>query len=259
MKPLFRLLSTVLLGLSAYAQVSMGHLHFTSKDRTGQMKFWVDVMGAKPAKLGSLDVLSIPGAILIVNQGSPSGGTVGSTVHHIGFTVPDLQAMLTKVEAAGVAIVSRNDKQAMLQGPDDIRIEVTEDPDSKVPVKNHHIHFYTADLEATRRWYVETFSAVSGKRGRFEAADLPGVNLSFSAATPAPGGTKGRSLDHIGFEVKELEAFTKKLEAGGVKFNVPYRKVPALGIAIAFFTDPWGTYIEITQGLTPDPAQSASR
>jgi hypothetical protein len=31
--------------------------------------------------------------------------------------------------------------------------------------------------------------------------------------------------------------------------SVPYRKVPALGIAIAFFTDPWGTYIELTEGL----------
>jgi hypothetical protein len=30
---------------------------------------------------------------------------------------------------------------------------------------------------------------------------------------------------------------------------VPYRTVPALGIAIAFFTDPWGTYIELTEGL----------
>jgi hypothetical protein len=25
--------------------------------------------------------------------------------------------------------------------------------------------------------------------------------------------------------------------------------VPALGIAIAFFTDPFGTYIELTEGL----------
>jgi predicted enzyme related to lactoylglutathione lyase len=49
--------------------------------------------------------------------------------------------------------------------------------------------------------------------------------------------------------VKNLEAFTKKLEAQGVKFTVPYRQVPALGIAIAFVTDPWGTSIELTEGL----------
>jgi hypothetical protein len=29
----------------------------------------------------------------------------------------------------------------------------------------------------------------------------------------------------------------------------PYRQVPALGISIAFINDPWGTYIELTEGL----------
>jgi hypothetical protein len=28
-----------------------------------------------------------------------------------------------------------------------------------------------------------------------------------------------------------------------------YTKVDALNIAIAFITDPWGTYIELTEGL----------
>ena len=39
----------------------------------------------------------------------------------------------------------------------------------------------------------------------------------------------------------------------GVKLAVPYRTVPALGLAIAFFTDPWGTYIELTEGLDKVP------
>jgi hypothetical protein len=30
---------------------------------------------------------------------------------------------------------------------------------------------------------------------------------------------------------------------------VPFRKVPALGISIAFIHDPWGTNIEMTEGL----------
>ena len=75
------------------------------------------------------------------------------------------------------------------------------------------------------------------------------MNLSFTKTDTALAGTKGRSLDHIGFEVRDLESFTKKLEASGMKFDVPYRKVPRLGIAIAFLTDPWGTYIELTEGL----------
>jgi catechol 2,3-dioxygenase-like lactoylglutathione lyase family enzyme len=76
------------------------------------------------------------------------------------------------------------------------------------------------------------------------------VNLSFSTSATPVVGTKGRALDHIGFEVKDLETFCKKMEAAGVKFDVPYRKVPALGLAVAFFTDPFGTYVELTEGLS---------
>ena len=54
---------------------------------------------------------------------------------------------------------------------------------------------------------------------------------------------------HIGFEVKNLEAFLKKMEAQGIKIDVPFRQVPALNITLAFITDPWGTYIELNEGL----------
>ena len=86
----------------------------------------------------------------------------------------------------------------------------------------------------TKAWYVKTFGAKPGKRGNNEAADIPGVNLTFSAASQGPVvGTKGRSLDHIGFEVKNLEQFCKNLEAQGIKMDQPYRKLNA-NTAIAF-------------------------
>ena len=62
-------------------------------------------------------------------------------------------------------------------------------------------------------------------------------------------GTSGRSLDHLGFEIKDLEAFCKKLEAMGIKLNVTYRRAEALGLGVAFVTDPWGTSIELNEGL----------
>jgi len=56
-------------------------------------------------------------------------------------------------------------------------------------------------------------------------------------------------VDHVGFEVKNLEAICKQLEAGGLKLDVPYQRYPDLGIATAFLTDPVGLYIELTEGL----------
>ena len=69
------------------------------------------------------------------------------------------------------------------------------------------------------------------------------------ASGPMPAPTKGRSIDHIGFEVKNLEAFVKQLQADGVTVEVPYRAMPNLDLKIAFIVDPIGTRIELTEGL----------
>src|SRR5258708_6757769 len=212
--------------------VAMGHLHLNSKDPEAQARFWAEVLDAKRAKFANGDVFKLPGVLVMVRASDPSGPSEGSVVNHAGLKVRDLAAMLARAEAAKVEIVSRNAKQAMLVAPGGLRVELTEDPGAAAAVENHHIHFYTADVEKMRQWYVETFGAKPGKRGKFEAAHLPGANLSFTPADGPLAGTKGRALDHIGFEVKGLEAFAKKLEARGVKFDVPYRRVPALNLAI---------------------------
>ena len=84
-----------------------------------------------------------------------------------------------------------------------------------------------------------------------EADDMPGVNLSFAEGTKAPLPTKGRSIDHIGFEVDNLEEFVKTLAAKGINIEAPIRTPAGTKLKIAFLTDPFGTYIELTEGLTP--------
>jgi catechol 2,3-dioxygenase-like lactoylglutathione lyase family enzyme len=234
------------------AGVAMGHLHLNVKDVDESKKFWVDQLGGSVVKMGPMEVLKFPGALIILKKADPTGGTEGSTVNHIGFLVRDLDKDLARWKANSVKVVMENlpNRQVFLMSPDGVKIEIYEDKSISGPIVNHHIHFWTSSVEDTKAWYVKTFSAKPGMRGKFEAADVPGVNLSFTKAETPVVGTKGRALDHIGFEVKDLEAFCKKLEASGVKFDVAYRKVPALGIAIAFFTDPWGTYIELTEGLS---------
>jgi catechol 2,3-dioxygenase-like lactoylglutathione lyase family enzyme len=107
------------------------------------------------------------------------------------------------------------------------------------------VHFAAPDIPAMRAWYASTFGAVPGMRGAFQAADLPGVNLTFSGAPAPVVGTKGRALDHIGFEVKGLENFVRQLEARGIKVDRAYTYSAQLGVGLAFLTDPWGTNIEL--------------
>ncbi len=256
-----KLLVTAILGLAntaLYAQlappnaqgVTMGHLHLNVSDVAAAKHFWIDLMGARPFKLGQIEGAKLPGVYLLFKAAAPSAGSDGSVVNHVGLKVKDLKAASEKLTSEHVAFETNpNGHQIMVTGPDALRVELSEDAAMSMPVTNHHIHFYTPNVLETQAWYAKTFGAKPGKRAIFEAADLPGVNLTFSQSETKLAPTKGRALDHIGFEVKNLEAFCKNLESQGIKFDTAYRKVPALGIAIAFFTDPWGTYIELTEGL----------
>ncbi len=232
------------------AGVVMGHLHLAVHDLDAQRAFW-SALGGTPVQNGTLQLIQFPGTFVMVRKAEPTGGTVGSVVNHVGFLVKNLQEWRTRAQTAGWKTEPGSARQFYVLTPDDVRLEMTEDASIEAPIRMHHIHFYTAAVLEMQAWYVKTLGAVPGKRGQFDAADLPGVNLTFTKAEGAMAGTKGRSLDHIGFEVRNLEEFCKKLDAGGVKLDRPYTRIPNSTTAIAFLTDPWGTYIELTENLAP--------
>lgn len=236
---------------------SMGHVHFLVPDPEPYKKFWT-AMGGVPIKLGPNDGFKFPGVLILVRKSDTNtGASVGSVVGHIGFHVPNTTEALARWKAAGLKTeVGQNPGQGFVWAPDDVtRVEILEDKMQTEPIKFHHVHFYIADSAGSsnvlemQSWYAKMFGAKPGKRGQFDAADIPGANLTFTKSDTPTVTTKGRTLDHIGFEVNDLEAFCKKLEAQGVKFDRPFTKMPELGISLAFITDPWGTYIELNEGL----------
>jgi catechol 2,3-dioxygenase-like lactoylglutathione lyase family enzyme len=252
------------LAAAAEGPVSMGHHHVNTANVEASKRFW-ELLGAKPVPFGSYTVMYLPDLIVFLREQEPAGGSRGTTVNHVGLRLRDVRAKVATLKDAGVAVITReeladakedvffNEAQktwlAFLLAPDGTKVELFEDPSSPEPAANHHIHFYAPDVAAMKKWYVETFGAAPGQRGGMEAAQLPGVNLTFSPAPSAVSGTKGRSVDHIGFEVQGLKAFCEKLASKGVPFDRPYTERPELEAALAFLFDPWGTYIELTEGL----------
>ena len=248
--------------------VVYGHHHLNVTSIDAHKKFWVDTLGGKSVKVGTSpnEIVMFPNVLIFLRQQAPTGGTKGTTVNHIAFAVKDVRQMRDKARGAGYPIVTREEAGAgdvvtddvsfnkeqgsssiFVMGPDDIKVQFFQVKNSSAPIGLHHIHFAGPAAEM-RDWYVKQFGATPGKRGAYVTANLPGVDLSFGPATNVAA-TRGRVLDHIGFEVKNLDAFCKKLESEGIKLDRPYTKVPALNIAIAFIYDPWGTYIELTEGL----------
>jgi hypothetical protein len=140
---------------------------------------------------------------------------------------------------------------AYILGPDDVKVELLEMKAQAEPAKLHHLHFYGTQQAEMRDWYVKVFGATAAPPGNpnFITANLPGVGLNFSVSAAPTVPTTGRVLDHIGSEVKGLEAFLKKLEGQGIMPSVSFRRVDALNLNIAFIVDPWGTNIELTEGL----------
>src|SRR3954451_4424417 len=237
------------------AGVAIGHVHLQVTDPDAHKKLWVDLLGGQVTKSGTLELIRFPGVYVLLRKPAPnapiSGGMDGSTVAHFGFLAKDLPALKSKLDALKIQHASPNGNvnQTMAQFPDGIVVEVTNDPSIAIPFAMHHIHLASTNQEKVRDWYAKMFGARPGTRGAFLAAFLPGGEVDTRPADKVQTPTKGRSLDHIGFEVKNLEAFCKKLEADGVKFETPYTVRPEIDLKLAFLVDPEGTRIELTEGL----------
>ena len=133
--------------------------------------------------------------------------------------------------------------------PDGVRVELQEDPNQSEDVIGYHIHFVTSEYQELMAWYVETFGVVPFQRGTIATtANAPGMNLSFANSETAGVATQGRAIDHISFELEDLAATIRGLEARGITLDVDYREIPSIGLNIAYLTDPSGVYIELTEG-----------
>jgi catechol 2,3-dioxygenase-like lactoylglutathione lyase family enzyme len=253
------------------AGVAMGHLHYVVRDVAAEKAFWVALGGRSILFNGTTEGIVFPDVVVLLRQGEPSGPTEGSVVNHVAFRVKSIAA----IERAGfdVEYIETVPGVGSVHSPEGERVELFDDELAtnlyftfddgnsdaaaerhnrkiEVPIVAHHIHLNVPQdqVAVAKEWYATHFGGVRGKRWRYDAVDLPGINLNISAVDTVQAPTRGRMLDHIGFEVENLEAFCKELEAKGIEFDRPYGTLPS-GFGLAFLTDPWGTYIELTEGL----------
>jgi catechol 2,3-dioxygenase-like lactoylglutathione lyase family enzyme len=252
------------------AGVAMGHLHYFVRDLEANQRFW-ESLGGTSSAFGTSVVVTLPGVLVFLTEGEPTGGTEGSILNHMAFRVRSLD----QVADAGFTfdVSDRFTGVTNVFSPEGERIELFDDTATNLtftladggtdpvaarhnaplggPVASHHLHLYLTEdaVAAAQAWYAETFGGLPGTRWRYDAVDLPGINFNFSYNPDAGGApTRGRMLDHIGFEVDDLAGFCARLEATGVRFDTPYT-VHSSGIGYAFLTDPWGVTIELTEGL----------
>ncbi len=262
MKILSSLLFLALFINSAHAQLAVpnasgltyGHVHLNVSDMDLHKKIWVDHFQGVVVQKGFLTAVRLPNMLVALTDRAPTMGSQATVMDHFGFKVRNMETFLAKWRADGYAvgrefIGAEGQKNAYVTLPDDVYVELQEDQQLSTEISGYHIHFFTSQSEELLQWYTDIFDLEVRPRGSIATTtNAPGMNMSFANTDQERLPTRGASVDHIGFEFEDLEAFCKELEAKGIEFDVPFRDIPSIGLKIAFITDPAGTYIELTQG-----------
>jgi catechol 2,3-dioxygenase-like lactoylglutathione lyase family enzyme len=166
--------------ITAEGAVVYGHHHFNTTDMAAQKRFFVETLGGKLATIGTnnLEVIEFPNVFLFFRpMQAPTGGTIGTTVNHVGFSVPDLKPIGAKLKANGfkmitsdsvaatvkvtddIAAASPTTNIAFVLGPEDIKVELVEVKAQAAPIQLHHVHFFGEHRDEMQAWYAKVFGA----------------------------------------------------------------------------------------------------
>src|SRR5580765_2983985 len=160
--------------------VVYGHHHLNTTNMDAQKKFYVETLGGTLTKFGAngQEIIKFPNVLMFFRpMQAPTAGSIGSTVNHIGFSVPDLRPLVAKIKANGykmittdsvaatvkvtddIAAASPTTNIAFVLGPEDVKVEFVEVKDQKAPIQLHHIHFFGQQNTEMQAWYAKTFGA----------------------------------------------------------------------------------------------------
>jgi len=273
-----QLLSALLLTVPVFPQlpapnkagISAGHDVLRSKDVEAANKFWQAIGGVPAQFAGRLNLMKFPGLLILeINNAGGRGrgganpapaptpppellGSEGSSLDFMGFSVKDLKGSLAQWASAGITpLPGGSAKQVYLMTPDKIKVRITEEKSLSVPIQADTIGMVVPNISEAQAWYAKYFGADMVKHGNEKVANIPGSSILFQQAKGPVSPTRGRAWDRIGLEVVDLAAQVKKLEEGGVKLDSPYNgKNAQMNAGFAVFQDPFGTLIEMSEGLS---------
>jgi catechol 2,3-dioxygenase-like lactoylglutathione lyase family enzyme len=249
--------------------VFAAHEHLTITDLDSSRAFWT-ALGGEATQVATMNGVRFPGIYILLQANRGRGGrnangapaaqasapppapasSVGSVAEAIGIKVKNLHETLSKLDTLGIRPEpGATATHAAVMSPAKVKVLLTEDPALATAAASDELLMRVSDPAAAAAWYARWFGASVVTDGKDSVAKIPGMNMRFVATSTPAAGTKGRALDHIGFDVHNLQDLVTKMQAAGVTVNTPYRAINfGFLTGIAFVTDPWGTYIELNEG-----------
>src|SRR5947207_10555140 len=98
--------------LTSAGPVVYGHHHLNTTNMDAEKKFFVDTLGGTLIKVGTnnAEAVKFPTVLIFFRPTqAPTGGTRGTTVNHIGFSVPNLRQMVDKIKANGFQMITNTE------------------------------------------------------------------------------------------------------------------------------------------------------
>jgi catechol 2,3-dioxygenase-like lactoylglutathione lyase family enzyme len=225
------------------------HIHLAAPDQAKAAEWYRTHFGATATPEGQDRAML--GPVRLIFQRSEPKPSSGSVIGAIGFSVPDVDAAVTRLQSAGVrvampAMVMQGVRTAQVVDPWGTLIDVVQD-EQKLGL--HHVTLVSPDPLATLSWFGETFGGKIAKfRGTQDGISYGGVWLFAVKGNAAP--SAGHSIDHIGFRPINVDSSVAAMKARSVKVTTEPRPLTlpsGTSMRLAFVEGPGGIRIELVQ------------
>ena len=244
--------------------LAFGHVHLNVPDIEEHLVIWIEHFDGEVITVGSEVAVKFQNFIVMFEEQTPSLASIDTVMHHVGFKLRDIDKFIAKWQASGYEMGpifpgAEGYTNAYVTLPGGVEVELQEDQSLHREFTGYHIHYSAEAYEELLDWYNAMFDLETQARGTIgSATNVPGMNMSFGQLGERPfvlgdgpfAATQGTAIDHVGFEVVNLEAFCRELEAKGIVFDQPYHWISELGVYSASFIDPKGVSVELTEGLS---------
>lgn len=249
MKYLVTFIITTLIALPASA-AKWDHIHLLVSDSKAAQEWYAEHFDGTPTKAGPFDAILFGPDLMKFRRSKPdTKGSVGSSIHQIGFSVPDVKRKLAELKAAGIKVVQEiihsetaNLSYAKVEDPWGTLIEILDAQDVK---GFHHAYLLSADPAAAIKWYAKTFGGTPSLYKNIEglhAIQYDDMWLMIGQGENLQP-TEGRVIDHIGWNFNDYDAALEQIKANKTEFNLAPR--PAKRPVMAYIYGPDKAKIEV--------------
>jgi catechol 2,3-dioxygenase-like lactoylglutathione lyase family enzyme len=251
-------------GAQTKAMLPFDHIHLNEPAAEASVWWEKNIPGGRRITEAPNRIMYGAVRLMFLAAGS-SGGSQGSVIEHIGFSVPDLDAKIRELAAINTKVIEPVTnvaglyKTALIETAWGTRIQLVQDPEL---LGLHHVQLRLPDTAAAYSWLLDKFGGERTKiKGQVDSVKYAGTGGFTTVYVLIANGesvpSQGRAIDHIGWRsIATINETKAMLEGKQVQLTSQPRPLNLPnGPPINFFyvAGPSGTRIEIVErpGLKP--------